>query len=395
MASRRWLLIPAVGAVVGLVATATVGAIGSTAATRPLSWLRVAVTQHHCALNWLAPSPVPVAITVTNQSTGRATVTLFRPATEHIMISVALRHGASARRTLQMKPGGYQWSCRLASGTILLSEADRVGLDPIPGTPHAPGPPGVTRSEITPAINEYRRYATAQLEAVRTDVTALAAAIAAGSLSSARHQWLVASVAWDQLGGAYGTLGTLGQRTDEPASGLPYGVADPHFVGFHKVEYDLWQTKSITKAAADTTVLAGLLRRLTTALPHDAIPPTALPIRAHEILEDALRDDLSGDDDDGSGTELAAVVAGVAATEQLLRILAPLLAPRAPGLEARADRQLDLIDAAIDATGAPPAWTSLSQLSMLERERIDATVSAALETLSDVPYRLRLGGDTT
>jgi high-affinity iron transporter len=33
--------------------------------------------------------------------------------------------------------------------------------------------------------------------------------------------------------------------------------------------------------------------------------PTNLPIRAHEILEDALRDHLSGIDDQGSGAAFA------------------------------------------------------------------------------------------
>jgi hypothetical protein len=395
MPSRRWLLIPAVGAVVGLLATATGGAIGSTAATRPLSRLRIAATQHHCAVGWVAPSPVPVAITVTNQAAGEVTVRLFRPATEKIVMTVALRHGAVARRTLLMKPGGYQWSCRLASGTNLLSEAERVGLDPIPGTPQAPGPPGVTRSEMAPAIAEYRRYATGQLQAVTADVADLAAALATGSLASAQSHWLVAALAWDQLGGTYGSLGSLGLQIDEPASGLPYGVDDPGFVGFHKIEYDLWQSRSITSATADTAVLAGLLRRLAAALPHDAISAIALPIRTHEILEDALRDELSGNDNYGSGTELATVVAGVSATERLLGILAPLLAPRAPGLAARADRQLSVVDAVIAAVDKPPAWTPLSQLSMLSRERVDAAVSDALETLSEVPFRLRVGGDTT
>ena len=68
-------------------------------------------------------------------------------------------------------------------------------------------------------------------------------------------------------------------------------------------------------------------------LPHDlTVDPTNLPIRAHEILEDALRDHLSGIDDEGSGAAYPETYADLQGTRVVLAELAPLITARAPHL---------------------------------------------------------------
>src|SRR6202044_2453984 len=55
-------------------------------------------------------------------------------------------------------------------------------------------------------------------------------------------------------------------------------------------------------------------------------------LRTHEILENALQFQLTGEDDYGSGTTLATVTANIAGTEELLTVLHPLVASRYQGL---------------------------------------------------------------
>ena len=63
----------------------------------------------------------------------------------------------------------------------------------------------------------------------------------------------------------------------------------------------------------------------------------------------------------------------------------PLLNQLDPGLVARAESQLNRIDAAADATQVNGQWASLSAMPALDRERVDAAVGAALEALAPVP----------
>ena len=65
--------------------------------------------------------------------------------------------------------------------------------------------------------------------------------------------------------------------------------------------------------------------------------PTNLPIRAHEIIEDAMRDHLSGIDDEGSGAAYAETYADTQVDKVVLGELASLIDARSPGLVETAD----------------------------------------------------------
>ncbi len=192
----------------------------------------------------------------------------------------------------------------------------------------------VTSQQMAGAIASYRAYVTDELILESSQVQLLRAAIADGQLAAARAAWLTAHLTWHRIGGAYDAFGDLGLSIDGTADRLQAGVDSPQFTGFHKVEMDLWQNDDLTAAAGDTGTLLTDVNELARQFPGESIPATELPLRTHEILEDALRDELSGDDDYGSGTDMASVEADVDGTRELLALLAPVLAPRAPDLEA-------------------------------------------------------------
>jgi high-affinity iron transporter len=129
--------------------------------------------------------------------------------------------------------------------------------------------------------------------------------------------------------------------------------------------------------------------------PSESIPATELPLRTHEILEDALRDELSGDDDYGSGTDMASVEADVDGTRELLKLLAPLLQSRAPDLVATVTTDLNTLDTALAATQVDGQWVAVTQVPIGQREQVDGAIGNALETLDLVPELLQVVGATT
>ena len=119
--------------------------------------------------------------------------------------------------------------------------------------------------------------------------------IAAGNLDAARADWVPAHQQYERLGGAYDAFGDLGDAIDELPSDLPQGIADPDFAGFHRLEYGLWHGQSaaeLAKPAADALVDA--VDQLNTEFPTEQIDPLDVGLRTHEILEDAVRFELSG-----------------------------------------------------------------------------------------------------
>jgi high-affinity iron transporter len=118
--------------------------------------------------------------------------------------------------------------------------------------------------------------------------------------------------------------------------------------------------------------------------------PTQLPIRAHEIIEDALRDHLSALDDQGAGAAYPMTYADTQVDRVVLGELAGLLNQRQPGLVATADRELAALDAALEATQAGGRWVPRAQVPLAARQDVDADTGALLETLASVPDLLEV-----
>jgi hypothetical protein len=255
-------------------------------------------------------------------------------------------------------------------------------------------------AELGP-LDNYRVDVGRELFTVRADVATLAEAISAGNLAEAESDWLTAHLEWLDIGqddGAYSAFGELGGEIDGTAAGLVGGTASPQFTGFHKIELDLWTDGNLAAAAADTATLQQLVSALRAIPIGITLPGTGAGIanwvlRPHEVLEDAMRDTLTGDDDYGSGTGLASIAADVAAVSQMLGLLAPVLDPLAPHLAARANGQLSAVLAAVYETQINGTWDAVSDLPNLARELVDAAVGAALETLAPIPDLLTSTGN--
>jgi iron uptake system EfeUOB component EfeO/EfeM len=246
---------------------------------------------------------------------------------------------------------------------------------------------------LAPALDQYRRYVQATLSTLSGQVATLIAAIDAGNLADAEADWLTAHETWLDIGqddSAYSAYGELGAELDGTAAGLAGGIDSAHFTGFHKVELDLWTNHDLSAAATDATTLQSVLGEIIHTPINTALPATnngiaAWILRPHETLEDAIRDTLSGDDDYGSGTGVASILADVAATRELLTLIGPTLAPLDPHLLPTAESELTALANACQATQVNGEWVGISALSERQREQLDADASQAAETLSAVP----------
>jgi high-affinity iron transporter len=353
-----------------------------------------------CAPSWPAPEPGVDRFAVVNRSSRTATVYLFRADSGAIVAQISrLRAGATRRLTVRLTGGrAYAWGCDLAGYPRHVSEADPVPVHRQVGG-HGPVVVPVLPGQLIDPLRSYRRYVAARITTLVANVDTLREDIAAGDLAAARADWLTAHLSWLSIGqddAAYGAFGALGRALDGTAAGLTGGTANPAFTGFHRVELDLWGSGGLPAAGPDAGVLGRLVGRLAgtsllTALPTSKLGVASWTLRAHEILEDALRDTLSGDDDYGSHTGLASLVADIAATREILSLQAPLITPRAPQLLATAHGELARLYAAIAATRAGGTWVAIAALPRTEREDVDAATGAALETLSRVPDLLRIG----
>ena len=175
--------------------------------------------------------------------------------------------------------------------------------------------------------------------------------------------------------------------------GLPNGVNDKGFTGLHRLEYGLWHGQSAAELLPVTNVLAANVATVRKNLAGDDLTgdPTQLPLRVHEIIEDALRDHLSGIDDEGGNAAYAQTYADTQVDRVVLGDEAALINARDPGLVATAQRELSTLDAALLATRTIDGrWQSLTAVSLGQRQHVNAAIGSLLETLAVVPDLLEV-----
>ena len=227
---------------------------------------------------------------------------------------------------------------------------------------------------------------------VRGVLRGIQADLRRGDLAAAKRDWLTAQLDWERVGASYDSFGDLGIAVDGLPDGFQGGVNDSDFTGLHRLEYGLWHGQSAATLEQVTTTLARNVAAVQQNLTSDDLAgdPTNLPVRAHEILEDALRDHLSGTDDEGGGAAFAQTYADVQVARAVRGYLAPLINARQPGLLAAADSQLNALQQALDATRASGQWQSPSKAPLLVRQHVDASIGAVLETLDAAPDLLEV-----
>jgi high-affinity iron transporter len=245
----------------------------------------------------------------------------------------------------------------------------------------------VTPVDYKRPIAAYRRYVRGRLGALGGQVAALRAAIVRHDLDAARTAWTRADATYESIGAAYGAFGDLDAAVNGRPAGLPDGVRSADFTGLHRVELALWERRSTRDALRPAAQLARAVARMRAQVAKLEIDPLEYSLRAHEILEDGIHLQLTGQASPWSGAALVALRAQVRGTAIVLDTLQPLIARRdSTDALPRARRALRRLSTAIGRLerddGSLLRWDRLGQR---DRERIDGLAAGAAEHLAYVP----------
>jgi iron uptake system EfeUOB component EfeO/EfeM len=303
-------------------------------------------------------------------------------------------HARSARRapsTLTPLASYSLQAPHVLSGVVVYSLQDLAG-----GAYATPPPelPPLPVSAFNRPIASYRTYAVAQLGQMEGQIARLEGALAANDRAAAQAAWRGAYTYYLQLGAVYldgqvaldEEVASLNMAIDGTPGGLPGGVASPRFTGLHRIEYGLWTATAPSALAGFARSLDTDVHRLAQVLPHASLTPLEYATRAHEILEDAARDFLSGMDVPWSGEGVLATDAGLHATEEVIATLHPLLHGEERVIPA-VDTELRSLRSAMAALAAAHGGRlpSNGQLTQQQSELLNGTLEGALEALSQVP----------
>jgi high-affinity iron transporter len=382
-----------IGVLIGLLVTTVAFVVGILVATTGTSagsrMVAVSVTDDQCGGDVAPLRPGQLTFSIANSSHRAAEVLLESPSGGVVAGTAVVGPGTTVSLRADLGGGTYSLNCFSDHGQFS-STLDVTGTARRTGR----GVQLVNQDMLIGPNNAYVSYAGTQLAKVATAVTAMKDDLEFGDLAAARSDWLTAMTDWELVGASYDSFGADGEAVDGLPGGLPGGVNDPQFTGLHRLEYGLWHGQNANTLLPVARHLSDAIGVLQVNLDSEDVAgdPTNLPTRAHEILEDALRDHLSGIDDFGAGADYAETAADLEVTRSVLGDLTTLIEPRAPHLLATVNTQMNTLQRALSATDVDGHWQAPDQVSRADRESIDAAVGALLQTLAAVPDLLQVPG---
>jgi high-affinity iron transporter len=380
----RWAVY---GSIVAIPAVAAAGAITFMGKGSSTGTTQIAITEKACGTGWSSPGAGTQSFDITNNGSNTAEVYLIDPSTNAVYgEDPDVTPGAAEVMNVSIGAGAYVFRCSFIDGTVLNST--RYTVD---GGKGQSGVTPVTEQDMQDPVSDYRAYVETNLPTLLADSQRLDADLKAGDLARAKTDWLPAHLDYERLGAAYGTFADYDAAINGSAGGQPQGTATASWTGFFRIEYGLWHGQSAAQLAPLGDKLVTEIQGLIKAFPGQSTDPNDLPLRTHEILENALQFQLTGIQDYGSGTTLDTLYANTQGTQQVLSTISALIQTRNPPLLGRIDQGIGVVQADLKADGAGPCGsacpmpTALSALTTAQRDKVDADLGQLLESLSLVP----------
>lgn len=295
--------------------------------------------------------------------------------------------GLSQVINANLQPGDYAITCGLLSnprGTLHVTPtaASDAAAKAKPSMVAFVGP-----------LSEFRVYLAVQGSALIKAATALNQAIASGDLAQAQALYLPARAAYQRLAPAAQRLAELDNHINARADYFEKREQDPAFVGFHRLEYALFQQRKLDDVApiaqrllADVTVLKQQL--LAQSLPPEQL--VSIVVRNLNSLADVRAG--SGEEERYSHSDLNGFAANTQTARKVVDLLRPMLSKSAADVLANVDQAMSDFDNQLNAFKSADGYVSYDAVTAAQRQQIAAKAKALAAAMDGIDPALGLSG---
>ena len=242
-------------------------------------------------------------------------------------------------------------------------------------------------------LSEFRVYLSSQGTALIKAATALEQAIEAGDLSQAQALYVPARAAYQRIAPAAQRLAELDNAINARADYFEKREQDPAFIGFHRLEYALFQQRNLDGL---TPVAQRLTRDVTTLkqqLLAEPLPPeqlVSIVVRNLYTLADVRAS--SGEEERYSHTDLNGFAANLDVARKVVELLRPLLNKSAADVLPKIDSALAAFDSELNGLKVKDGYASYDSVSAEQRKQIADKAQALADALDTIDPALGLSG---
>jgi iron uptake system component EfeO len=295
--------------------------------------------------------------------------------------------GLSQVINANLQPGDYAITCGLLSnprGTLHVTPtaASDAAAKAKPSMVAFVGP-----------LSEFRVYLAVQSSALIKAATALNQAIATGDLEQAQALYLPARAAYQRLAPAAQRLAELDNQINARADYFEKREQDPAFVGFHRLEYALFQQRNLDDVAPIAQRLLADVTTLKQQLLAQSLPPEQLVgivVRNLNSLADVRAG--SGEEERYSHSDLNGFAANAQTARKVVDLLRPMLSKSSADVLANVDQAMSDFDSQLNAFKSADGYVSYDAVTAAQRQQIAAKAKALAAALDGIDPALGLSG---
>jgi iron uptake system component EfeO len=295
--------------------------------------------------------------------------------------------GLSQVINANLLPGDYTITCGLLSnprGTLHVTPT---------AASEAAAKAGPALLAFVGPLSEYRVYLSSQGSMLIKAVTALDQAIAAGDLGKAQALYLPARAAYQRLAPAAQRLGQLDNAINARADYFEKREQDPGFVGFHRLEYALFEQRNLDGLAPFAQRLLTDVTALKQQLLAQSLAPEQLVSIAVRNLDNIAQVGAStGEEERYSHSDLNGFAGNLDASRKVVELLRPLLGKSAAPLLANIDTALADFDGELNGFKVGDGYASYDSVSAEQRQQIADKAKALAAALDAIDPALGLSG---
>ncbi|PMY44807.1 MULTISPECIES: iron uptake system protein EfeO [Pseudomonas] len=348
--------------------------------------ITVTIHPHSCEPNALSVPAGPASFRIVNRS-DRAVEWEILDGVLVVEERENIAPGLSQVINARLQPGDYAITCGLLSnprGTLHVTPTAESDAQ-------AKARPSMVA--FVGPLSEFRVYLSSQGTALIKAVSALEQAIQAGDLAQAQALYLPARAAYQRLAPAAQRLGELDNSINARADYFEKREQDPGFVGFHRLEYALFQQRDLSGLAPIAQRLLSDVTRLKQQLLAQSLPPeqlVSLVARAQRSIAEVRAS--SGEEERYSHSDLNGFAANLETTRKVVDLLRPLLAKPAAPLLAQIDSALGALDSQYGALRSAGGYASYDSVGADQRKRIADQAKVLADALDGIDPALGLWG---
>ena len=242
-------------------------------------------------------------------------------------------------------------------------------------------------------LSEFRVYLSSQGNALIKAIDALSQAIATGDLAQAQALYVPAREAYQRLAPAAQRLAELDNSINARADYFEKREQDPGFIGFHRLEYGLFEqrsTQGLMPIAQQLQANSVLLKQQLLA---QSLPPEQLvSIVARTLHNLADTRAGSGEEERYSHIDLNGFAANLQVTHKVVDLLRPLLTKNNTDLLRTIDDASAALDAELDGLKTAQGFNTYDTVNAGQRQQISHKAKALADALDGIDPALGLSG---